>query len=113
MVSVTIQYKEDKVEKATGQQIGYMKQMLLKQSCAHAKKSRMLDHGVTTLDTAPAYGIPHPYTVEEFLGKAIAEVGRDKDRNGLLNSLEAGWPWARGRGTTAIGCRVLPDGVLC
>lgn len=38
----------------------------------------LLDHGVTTLDTAPAYGIPHPYTVEEFLGKAIAEVGRDK-----------------------------------
>lgn len=38
----------------------------------------LLDHGVTTLDTANVYGIPHPYTVEEFLGKAIAEVGRDK-----------------------------------
>jgi predicted oxidoreductase len=36
------------------------------------------DRGVTTLDTAPAYGVPHPYTTEEFLGKAIAEVGRDK-----------------------------------
>ncbi len=34
--------------------------------------------GITTLDTAPAYGVPHPYTTEEFLGKAIAEVGRDK-----------------------------------
>lgn len=38
----------------------------------------LLDHGVTTLDTANVYGIPHPYTVEEFLGKAIAQVGRDK-----------------------------------
>jgi predicted oxidoreductase len=38
----------------------------------------LYDRGVTTLDTAPAYGVPHPYTTEEFLGKAIAEVGRDK-----------------------------------
>jgi len=38
----------------------------------------LLDRGVTTLDTANTYGEPHPYTVEEFLGKAIAEVGRDK-----------------------------------
>lgn len=38
----------------------------------------LLDQGVTTLDTAPAYGIPDPYTVEEFLGKAIKQVGRDK-----------------------------------
>lgn len=38
----------------------------------------LLDRGVTTVDTANTYGHPHPYTVEEFLGKAIAEVGRDK-----------------------------------
>jgi predicted oxidoreductase len=38
----------------------------------------LLDRGVTTLDTANTYGIPDPYTTEEFLGKAIAEVGRDK-----------------------------------
>lgn len=38
----------------------------------------LYDRGITTLDTAPAYGVPHPYTTEEFLGKAIAEVGRDK-----------------------------------
>lgn len=38
----------------------------------------LLDQGVTTLDTANTYGHPDPYTVEEFLGKAIAEVGRDK-----------------------------------
>jgi predicted oxidoreductase len=38
----------------------------------------LYDRGVTTLDTAPAYGVPHPYTTEEFLGKAMAEVGRDK-----------------------------------
>lgn len=38
----------------------------------------LLDRGVTTLDTANTYGHPHPYTVEEFLGKAIAEVGRDR-----------------------------------
>ena len=38
----------------------------------------LLDRGVTTVDTANTYGEPHPYTVEEFLGKAIAMVGRDK-----------------------------------
>jgi predicted oxidoreductase len=38
----------------------------------------LLDRGITTLDTANTYGIPHPYTVEEFLGKAVREVGRDK-----------------------------------
>ena len=38
----------------------------------------LLDRGVTTLDTANTYGIPEPYTTEEFLGKAVAEVGRDK-----------------------------------
>jgi predicted oxidoreductase len=38
----------------------------------------LLDRGVTTLDTANTYGIPHPYTTEEFLGKVVAEVGRDK-----------------------------------
>jgi predicted oxidoreductase len=38
----------------------------------------LLDRGVTTLDTANTYGYPQPYTVEEFLGKAIQEVGRDK-----------------------------------
>jgi predicted oxidoreductase len=38
----------------------------------------LLDHGVTTLDTANTYGIPHAYTVEEFLGKAVKLVGRDK-----------------------------------
>lgn len=38
----------------------------------------LLDRGVTTIDTAATYGHPHPYTVEEFLGKALAEVGRDR-----------------------------------
>lgn len=38
----------------------------------------LLDQGITTLDTAPPYGEPHPYTVEEFLGRAINAVGRDK-----------------------------------
>lgn len=38
----------------------------------------VLDRGITTIDTANTYGIPHPYTTEEFLGKAIKEVGRDK-----------------------------------
>jgi predicted oxidoreductase len=38
----------------------------------------LLDRGVTTIDTANTYGFPDPYTVEEFLGKAIAKVGRDK-----------------------------------
>lgn len=38
----------------------------------------LLDQGVTTIDTAATYGSPHPYTVEEFLGKAIREVGRDR-----------------------------------
>jgi predicted oxidoreductase len=36
----------------------------------------LLDRGVTTVDTANTYG--QPYTVEEFLGKALKEVGRDK-----------------------------------
>lgn len=38
----------------------------------------LLDRGITTLDTANTYGIPHPYSTEEFLGRAIKEVGRDK-----------------------------------
>ncbi|MEJ0013151.1 MAG: aldo/keto reductase [Bauldia sp.] len=38
----------------------------------------LLDRGITTLDTANTYGIPHPYSTEEFLGRAIREVGRDK-----------------------------------
>lgn len=38
----------------------------------------LLDHGVTTIDTAATYGVPHPYTTEAFLGKALAMVGRDK-----------------------------------
>jgi predicted oxidoreductase len=38
----------------------------------------LLDRGVTTIDTANTYGYPDPYTVEEFLGKAILKVGRDK-----------------------------------
>jgi predicted oxidoreductase len=38
----------------------------------------LLDRGVTTIDTANTYGIPDPYTTEEFLGKAVAMVGRDK-----------------------------------
>jgi predicted oxidoreductase len=38
----------------------------------------LLDRGITTIDTANTYGFPDPYTVEEFLGKAIAKVGRDK-----------------------------------
>ncbi|WP_159589732.1 aldo/keto reductase [Chelativorans xinjiangense] len=38
----------------------------------------LLDRGITTLDTAPPYGHPDPYTVEEFLGRAIAKVGRNK-----------------------------------
>lgn len=37
----------------------------------------LLDQGVTTIDAAAIYGIPHPYSLEEFLGKAIADVGRD------------------------------------
>lgn len=36
------------------------------------------EQGITSLDTAPAYGIPHQYTTEKFLGDAMAEVGRDK-----------------------------------
>ncbi|MEO8668118.1 MAG: aldo/keto reductase [Bauldia sp.] len=36
----------------------------------------LLDRGITTLDCANTYG--GPYTTEEFLGKAIAKVGRDK-----------------------------------
>jgi len=38
----------------------------------------LLDRGVTTLDTANTYGYPDPYTVEEFLGRAVKEVGRDR-----------------------------------
>lgn len=38
----------------------------------------LLDHGITTIDTAATYGIPHPYTTEAFLGKALAIAGRDK-----------------------------------
>jgi len=38
----------------------------------------LLDRGITTLDTAPPYGHPNPYTVEDFLGQAIAEAGRGK-----------------------------------
>jgi predicted oxidoreductase len=38
----------------------------------------LLDRGITTLDTANTYGIPHPYTAEHFLGQAIKDVGRDK-----------------------------------
>lgn len=38
----------------------------------------LLERGVTTLDTANTYGDPHPYTVEEFFGRAVNEVGRDK-----------------------------------
>lgn len=36
----------------------------------------LLDRGITTIDTANTYGAP--YTTEEFLGKALKEVGRDK-----------------------------------
>lgn len=43
-----------------------------------AHLSWLYDQGITTLDTACVYGDPHPYTVEEILGKAINEVGRDK-----------------------------------
>lgn len=38
----------------------------------------LYDLGITTLDTASVYGQPDAYTNEEFVGKAIAEVGRDK-----------------------------------
>ena len=38
----------------------------------------LYDQGVTTIDTASVYGQPNAYTNEEFVGKAIAEVGRDK-----------------------------------
>jgi predicted oxidoreductase len=38
----------------------------------------LLDRGVTTLDTANTYGIPHSYTTEEFFGKALNQVGRDR-----------------------------------
>lgn len=47
MVSITIQYKEDVAEKATGQQIGMMKNQMLSFGCKHAKKNDMLDKGVT------------------------------------------------------------------
>jgi len=36
----------------------------------------LLDRGVTTIDTANTYGAP--YTTEEFLGKALKLVGREK-----------------------------------
>ncbi len=38
----------------------------------------LADRGVTTIDTAAVYGKPHPFSTEEFLGKALAEVGREK-----------------------------------
>jgi predicted oxidoreductase len=38
----------------------------------------LYDSGVTSIDTAAIYGKPHPFTNEEFVGTAIAEVGRDK-----------------------------------
>lgn len=38
----------------------------------------LLDQGVTTLDTASVYGAPDPFTVEAFLGQALAEVGAEK-----------------------------------
>ena len=38
----------------------------------------LADRGVTTLDTASVYGAPDPFAVEELLGKAVAEAGRDK-----------------------------------
>ncbi len=38
----------------------------------------LLDRDITTLDTANVYGEPDPYTVEAFLGEAVAEVGRDR-----------------------------------
>lgn len=40
----------------------------------------LLDKGITTLDTANTYGIPDPYTTEEFLGKALKESGIPRDR---------------------------------
>lgn len=43
-----------------------------------AHLSWLADRGVTTLDTAAVYGAPDPFTVEELLGKAVAEAGRDK-----------------------------------
>ncbi|WP_417257897.1 aldo/keto reductase [Celeribacter sp.] len=50
-------------------------------SNAHALADHLrwlLDHGITTLDTASVYGHPDPFTVEEFLGEALAQVGADK-----------------------------------
>lgn len=38
----------------------------------------LLDRGITTIDTASVYGQPDAYTNEEFVGKAIADIGRDK-----------------------------------
>jgi len=38
----------------------------------------LLDQGITTIDTASVYGDPDPFSVEEFLGEALAEVGHDK-----------------------------------
>lgn len=38
----------------------------------------LLDHGITTLDTAAVYGKPEAFTTEAFLGAAVAKVGRDK-----------------------------------
>ena len=41
----------------------------------------LLDRGIATLDTANTYGRPAPYTVEEFVGKAVKESGRDSSRS--------------------------------
>src|SRR5947207_712349 len=35
----------------------------------------LLDRGITTLDTANTYGIPHPYSTEEFFGDAVRSSG--------------------------------------
>ena len=50
-----------------------------------------LDHGVTLIDTAPAYGFGRS---EEIVGKALAEGGR---RNRVLIATKVGLDWKDGQ----------------
>ncbi len=47
MISITIQYKDEKIENVTGQQIGQLKKMMQKTACKMADKKKMLESGVT------------------------------------------------------------------
>jgi aryl-alcohol dehydrogenase-like predicted oxidoreductase len=50
-----------------------------------------LEHGVTTIDTAPVYGFGRS---EEIVGKAIAEIGRRSD---ILIATKVGLEWQDGK----------------